>query len=155
MAYLLRTTLLGIPILVWVAQLLYVAISLIVLVALIYSLNKGSVSLAGTRLFTIIYIIVMVVADVIWRLAIRNEHFLIVVITIIAAFIINIAVAQVFIVQSAHSSFDNYYKFRGCSELISRSDDSATCKLPSGETIKIVKYQNKWYLDGDLPNGWF
>jgi hypothetical protein len=53
--------------------------------------------------------------------------------------------------RTAHSSFDNYYKFRGCQELINKTDDYGFCKLSSGEIIKIVKYNSKWYLDGDLP----
>ncbi len=51
----------------------------------------------------------------------------------------------------AHSSFENYYKFRGCTELINKTSDYGICKTGSGETIKIVKYDDKWYLDGDLP----
>lgn len=54
--------------------------------------------------------------------------------------------------QIAHSSFENYYKFRGCKELIERTDTYATCKVQSGETIKLVKVKNKWFLEGDL--GW-
>ncbi len=53
--------------------------------------------------------------------------------------------------DKAHSTFENYYAFRGCVQLISTSSDSGICRTNSGETIKIVKYQNEWYLDGDLP----
>lgn len=53
----------------------------------------------------------------------------------------------------AHSTFDNYYNFRGCTQLINKTQDYGFCKISSGETIKIVKYQGKWYLDGDLPCG--
>jgi hypothetical protein len=62
-----------------------------------------------------------------------------------------VGITQFITVNKAHSSFDNYYKFRGCTKLISRSDTEATCQLSNGSTIKIVKYHNKWYLDGDLP----
>jgi hypothetical protein len=55
------------------------------------------------------------------------------------------------VLQIAHSSFDDYYRFRGCVQLINKTDDYGYCSVASGETIKIVKYQNKWYLDGDLP----
>ena len=51
----------------------------------------------------------------------------------------------------AHSSFDNYYKFRGCQELLWRTEDYGICKLKGDKLIKIIKYQNKWYLDNDLP----
>ena len=54
----------------------------------------------------------------------------------------------------AHSTFETYYAFRGCSELISRTADSGICKTAGGQTIKIVQFQNKWYLDGDLPSCW-
>lgn len=53
--------------------------------------------------------------------------------------------------RNAHSTFENYYAFRGCKQLIKRTDTYGICKLSSGQQIKIVKYQNKWYLDGDLP----
>lgn len=55
--------------------------------------------------------------------------------------------------QKAHSTFENYYAFRGCTQLISKTDNYGFCKLASGQTIKIVKFKGKWYLDGDLPCG--
>lgn len=51
----------------------------------------------------------------------------------------------------AHASFDNYYAFRGCTQLLSRNDTSGTCKTSDGETIEIVSHQGRWYLNGDLP----
>ena len=51
----------------------------------------------------------------------------------------------------AHSSFENYYNFRGCVKLIEKNDAYGKCELASGQIIKLVKFQNKWYLDGDLP----
>ncbi len=53
--------------------------------------------------------------------------------------------------QKAHSTFDNYYAFRGCLQLIEKTDEYGICRIQSGETIKIVKYQGRWFLDGDLP----
>jgi hypothetical protein len=53
--------------------------------------------------------------------------------------------------QIAHSTFNDYYRFRGCVQLINRTDSYGYCTISSGETIKIVKYEGKWYLDGDLP----
>jgi hypothetical protein len=58
---------------------------------------------------------------------------------------------QVLMLQNAHSTFENYYAFRGCAELLEKTDSYGLCKTKSGQTIKIVKFQNKWYLDGDLP----
>ena len=51
----------------------------------------------------------------------------------------------------AHSTFQNYYNFRGCVSLIEKTDTYGICKLASGKIVKLVKFQNKWYLDGDLP----
>jgi hypothetical protein len=53
--------------------------------------------------------------------------------------------------RKAHRTFEDYYAFRGCVQLLEKTDDYGICKTNSGQTIKIVKYQNKWYLDGDLP----
>ena len=58
---------------------------------------------------------------------------------------------QCFILRKAHGAFEDYFTFRGCVELLDRTDTSGTCKTSTGEILKIVKYQNKWYLDGDLP----
>ena len=54
----------------------------------------------------------------------------------------------------AHTTFERYYAFRGCVELIDKTDTYADCKLANGQTIKIVLYKGAWYLDGDLPSGW-
>ena len=60
-----------------------------------------------------------------------------------------------FKVQKAHSSFENYYAFRGCVKLVKKTDTYALCRLASGQQIKIVKVDNKWYLDNDLPVCYF
>jgi hypothetical protein len=62
-------------------------------------------------------------------------------------------ICQYLYLQKAHSTFENYYAFRGCTELIQKTDDYGICKTKDGQTIKIVKYQGKWYLDSDLPCG--
>ena len=64
-----------------------------------------------------------------------------------------IAVHQVITLRKAHSTFENYYAFRGCVALIDKTDTYGHCRLASGQTIKLVKYQGKWFLDGDLPWG--
>jgi len=66
-------------------------------------------------------------------------------------FIIAFGINQFIVLQKAHSTFENYYAFRGCKQLTERTSDYGICKLASGQTIKIVKFQNKWYLDHDLP----
>jgi hypothetical protein len=76
---------------------------------------------------------------------------------IIASFLclilIIFAALQVKTLRKAHSSFDNYYNFRGCVQLIKRTPTYGICKTSNGNTIKIVLYKGKWYLDGDLPIG--
>lgn len=74
---------------------------------------------------------------------------------IIIGLIIILGVYQVLMLNKAHSTFENYYSFRGCATLLERTDDYGVCQLINGQTIKIVKYQNRWFLDGDLPCGWF
>lgn len=66
-----------------------------------------------------------------------------------------LVIQQFFKVQKAHSSFENYYAFRGCTKLLTKTATSATCELAPGKTIKIVNVQGKWYLDGDLPVCYF
>lgn len=61
------------------------------------------------------------------------------------------AVSEWNYLRIAHSTFDNYYAFRGCTQLVSRADTSGACKLANGQTITIVEFNNKWYLQGDLP----
>ena len=60
-------------------------------------------------------------------------------------------IPQMIKLKKAHSTFENYYAFRGCAQLIKRTSRYGFCKLPSGETIKIVGFHGKWYLDHDLP----
>ncbi len=65
--------------------------------------------------------------------------------------ILSFGINQFLVLKRAHSNFENYYTFRGCVQLLEKKADYGVCKTGSGETIKIVKYNNKWYLDGDLP----
>lgn len=67
--------------------------------------------------------------------------------------VIAFGVYQVLYLQKAHSTFENYYAFRGCMQLLEKTPEYGTCKTDSGQTIKIVKFEGKWYLDGDLPCG--
>ncbi len=60
---------------------------------------------------------------------------------------------QIVNLKKAHSSFENYYAFRGCKQLISKTTDYGICQVKPGLIIKIVKYDNRWFLDGDLPYG--
>jgi hypothetical protein len=67
--------------------------------------------------------------------------------------IISFGIYQVQMLKKAHSTFENYYAFRGCVKLISKTADAGFCQIASGQTIKIVKFDNRWFLDGDLPCG--
>ncbi|MCL5431617.1 MAG: hypothetical protein M1484_00795 [Patescibacteria group bacterium] len=73
------------------------------------------------------------------------------IVAVLVILVAAVAVSQWLTLRRAHSSFENYYAFRGCVQLLSKTADSGTCKTNSGETIKIVKFNNKWYLNGDLP----
>ena len=77
------------------------------------------------------------------------------IILVVGVVVVASCVGWILYLRWAHSSFDNYYKFRGCTQLIGKTDNSGICKLRDGKMIEIVKYQRKWYLAGDLPNGKF
>jgi len=67
--------------------------------------------------------------------------------------IVVFGIYQIWFLRKAHSTFENYYAFRGCINLLEKTPDYGVCKTKSGETIKIVKFDNRWFLDGDLPCG--
>ncbi len=75
------------------------------------------------------------------------------IIILLAIFLVLSAFAAYYIyyLNMAHSTFENYYAFRGCTTLVEKTDTYGICNTDSGQTIKIVKFQNAWYLDGDLP----
>jgi hypothetical protein len=81
-----------------------------------------------------------------------KKLFLSLVILIIILFL-TFAISWILYLKKAHSTFDNYYAFRGCVKLVKKTTDYGICRIQSGATIKIVKYQDKWFLDGDLPWG--
>jgi hypothetical protein len=64
------------------------------------------------------------------------------------------AAYQVYATNLAHTTFERYYAFRGCVQLIDRTDTYAGCRLADGQTIKLVLIDGKWYLDGDGPGVW-
>lgn len=70
---------------------------------------------------------------------------------LIAVMLIFFAINRWIFVTNAHKTFENYYAFRGWTKLLKRTNDYALCKVNNDQTIKIVKFNNKWYLDGDLP----
>lgn len=64
-----------------------------------------------------------------------------------------ISILQLRTLNKAHSTFDNYYAFRGCTQLLKRTSTYGICKTGSGKVITIVSYHGKWYLQGDPPTG--
>lgn len=83
-----------------------------------------------------------------------KQRFVITAFALLGAALLILVITQFIIVGRAHSSFENYYAFRGCQTLLTKTNDDATCRLPSGKVIKIVRYHGKWYLDDDLPVCW-
>jgi hypothetical protein len=74
---------------------------------------------------------------------------------ILVVVLVIFGVYQVRLLNKAHSTFSNYYSFRGCVQLLKKTPTYGICRLKSGQTIKIVLFKGKWYLNGDLPNGLF
>jgi hypothetical protein len=75
------------------------------------------------------------------------------IIVVFGVFGIIFGITQVRYLNKVHSTFERYYTFRGCVQLLEKTKDYGICKTDFGQTIKIVKFQNKWFLDGDLPCG--
>jgi hypothetical protein len=63
-------------------------------------------------------------------------------------------ITTIYKTNQAHTSFDSYYAFRGCTTLIEKTDTYGTCTIGNGQQIKMVLFEGKWYLDGDLPTHW-
>lgn len=73
MEHFLKYKLLGLPLLVWGLQLLYVAavLGLLVAIVLVTKLNQKPIH---TRLLVVIpYIVAMIAIDIVWRIAIKKH----------------------------------------------------------------------------------
>lgn len=81
----------------------------------------------------------------------KKRSILFILSALVILFVAYEVINQVMILHKAHSTFENYYAFRGCSQLVTRTTSYGLCKLPSGQTIKIVEFRGKWYLANDLP----
>ena len=77
----------------------------------------------------------------------RWAQFALAVLVILAALV----AWQLVTLRIAHSSFDNYAAFRGCARITSKTSDAGTCTLANGQSVTMVRYEGKWYLQGDLP----
>lgn len=78
---------------------------------------------------------------------------IIIIILFVGLLIFIFGINQVLFLRKAHSTFENYYVFRGCTQLLKKTSNYGLCKTNTGQTIKIVKFQGRWFLDGDLPCG--
>jgi hypothetical protein len=76
------------------------------------------------------------------------------IICLLAICIIAFGAYQVITLKKAHGTLANYATFRGCSKLNNQTATSADCVLNSGQIIKLVQINNKWYLEGDGPGIW-
>ena len=81
----------------------------------------------------------------------RINKWILIALTIAVTLFFSFSVYWMVLLKKAHSTFENYYAFRGCVQLLEKNPDSGTCKISSGQIIKIVKINNQWYLDGDGP----
>jgi len=68
--------------------------------------------------------------------------------------VLGFGIYQVRELRIAHSTFENYYAFRSCVQLIDKTDTYGDCKLADGQIIKLVLINGRWYLDGDGPGVW-
>jgi hypothetical protein len=84
----------------------------------------------------------------------KNHQILIILCILIIAATFIFCTNQFVIVERAHGTFENYYAFRGCGQLLEKTDTYGICKTDSGQTIKMVLFRGRWYLDGDLPACW-
>jgi hypothetical protein len=83
-----------------------------------------------------------------------NKKIILAIVGIIVVIFGALLVWQYIVLTKAHGSFANYYAFRGCVQLIYKTDTYGTCKTTSGATITIVEINGKWYLEGDGPGMW-
>jgi hypothetical protein len=83
----------------------------------------------------------------------KSRKNLIILVFLIILSAVIFGVYQVQMLAKAHSTFENYCAFRGCAKLLEKTDEYGVCQTASGQTIKIVKFDNRWFLDGDLPCG--
>lgn len=84
----------------------------------------------------------------------HNQKIIVLIVSFAVIIVLAFGIQQIFILQNAHSTFDKYYAFRGCTQLLEKTDVSGICITKSGATITIVEIDNKWYLQGDGPEVW-
>jgi membrane protein DedA with SNARE-associated domain len=70
MKHFLKYKLIGMPVIIWMLQLLYVAVALGLFIVLLAVLNTQ----ASRLLIQILYVLVMLVINIKWRLAIKKKR---------------------------------------------------------------------------------
>jgi len=84
---------------------------------------------------------------------IKNKK-IIITIFIIVILILIFGIGLILYLRKVHSTFENYYVFRGCFKLYKKTEDYGFCRTNTGQTIKIVKFRGKWFL-GPFPCDFF
>lgn len=69
-----KNVFLGLPIMIWKLQLLYVAVALILYIILLYSLILIPIHTLDKVIFNISYVLIMIIVNVIWRVAIVKKY---------------------------------------------------------------------------------
>ena len=67
--------------------------------------------------------------------------------------VLNLGISQMQYLEKAHTTFQAYYTFRGCVQLLEKTEKYGICRLPTGKTIKMVLFHEEWHLNGDVPCG--
>jgi hypothetical protein len=85
----------------------------------------------------------------------KNKIFIIIAVCILIGILFwSFVFYNVITTYNAHKTFEGYCKWRGL-DVVNKSADYGYCKSEiSGKVFKIVLVNNRWYLDGDLPNCW-
>jgi len=84
----------------------------------------------------------------------KNRKKIFAIFLLISLFFLGFIAYQVITIYEAHATFEGYCKWRGL-VVVNKSIDYGYCRNEiSGEEFKMVLVDNRWYLDGDLPNNW-
>jgi hypothetical protein len=81
-----------------------------------------------------------------------NKRILLLILAVLGIVAIGFLAHTIYRTNLAHTTFERYYAFRGCVQLVDKTDTYGDCRLSNGQIIKMVLFNGKWYLDGDLPS---
>ena len=137
----------------WEGWLVTVAFLIIIIVDAIL-FKKSATTIVVFLIGIVVFITVVILTgdkpgSILWDRKEKRPLLILVYLAILA--VVSFGLYQIHTLNVAHSSFENYYKFRGCVELLEKTDTYGTCKLASGQTIKLVQINGRWFLDGDGP----